>query len=347
MIRQSHANPRNVTDGTTKSMVTVAAGPVTTNADSDEITARNKRKTGALYSPGGGRITDMLKVPTKNTFINFPLPRSPSEDEFIFQINPSKSCPTSGLTLIHENPAAEKNATSEALQQAFSQTTLDAEPCIMGSAKHRKSAGTSTADTRSTNDSTFVVVFELLEEAHGRLGLSIDYSSGTDVRITGIDEGLVQEWNRIHANRGERLVRVGDTILSINDIRDPILMLAECSTAPEGELPQIVEVRILPGPLRDSMRGNPCNNGSKGHSEGLCRPCAYFHKPGGCDHEADCTYCHLCPPSELRRRKQVKLFFRKMMYNIQRRRSSTSSGSKLPLQAQRPTIPPVPATTKA
>eukprot|EP00931_Biecheleriopsis_adriatica_P046084 TRINITY_DN26442_c0_g4_i1.p1 TRINITY_DN26442_c0_g4~~TRINITY_DN26442_c0_g4_i1.p1 ORF type:complete len:163 (-),score=19.40 TRINITY_DN26442_c0_g4_i1:37-525(-) len=43
------------------------------------------------------------------------------------------------------------------------------------------------------------------------------------------------------------------------------------------------------------------------HDEGTCRPCAYFlSKEDGCRHGADCHFCHLCPPDELKRRKKEK-----------------------------------------
>jgi hypothetical protein len=57
--------------------------------------------------------------------------------------------------------------------------------------------------------------------------------------------------------------------------------------------------------------------------------CAYFHKPGGCVKAQTCSYCHVCPAGELKRRKQVKMFFRKMMYKIQRQQSGDASQDEL------------------
>jgi len=47
--------------------------------------------------------------------------------------------------------------------------------------------------------------------------------------------------------------------------------------------------------------------GSIEHATGQCRPCAWVHKDAsGCTNGASCTYCHLCPPGELKRRKREK-----------------------------------------
>eukprot|EP00446_Apocalathium_sp_SHHI-4_P039538 CAMPEP_0177346600 /NCGR_PEP_ID=MMETSP0368-20130122/29272_1 /TAXON_ID=447022 ORGANISM="Scrippsiella hangoei-like, Strain SHHI-4" /NCGR_SAMPLE_ID=MMETSP0368 /ASSEMBLY_ACC=CAM_ASM_000363 /LENGTH=382 /DNA_ID=CAMNT_0018808263 /DNA_START=46 /DNA_END=1191 /DNA_ORIENTATION=- len=66
---------------------------------------------------------------------------------------------------------------------------------------------------------------------------------------------------------------------------------------------------VAPAP---SANGNPGRQvrsslGSVEHVAGLCKPCAWVHKDAnGCKHGASCSYCHLCPPGELRRRKREK-----------------------------------------
>jgi len=46
--------------------------------------------------------------------------------------------------------------------------------------------------------------------------------------------------------------------------------------------------------------------GSALHLSGRCKPCAWFWKPQGCEHGADCLHCHLCPQGEVKRRKKQK-----------------------------------------
>ena len=44
--------------------------------------------------------------------------------------------------------------------------------------------------------------------------------------------------------------------------------------------------------------------GSTLHSQGTCKPCAWFWRPGSCTRGADCRHCHLCAPGSLQRRKR-------------------------------------------
>lgn len=41
------------------------------------------------------------------------------------------------------------------------------------------------------------------------------------------------------------------------------------------------------------------------YESGSCRPCAWFWKPQGCLNGFDCRHCHLCPASELKRRRKT------------------------------------------
>ncbi|CAE7482801.1 Pds5a [Symbiodinium natans] len=43
--------------------------------------------------------------------------------------------------------------------------------------------------------------------------------------------------------------------------------------------------------------------GSHLHEAKLCRPCAWYWRPGGCTRGADCLHCHLCADGELQKRR--------------------------------------------
>jgi len=45
--------------------------------------------------------------------------------------------------------------------------------------------------------------------------------------------------------------------------------------------------------------------GSALHGTGLCKPCAWFWKPGGCKNGDECKHCHLCPEGEIKARKMA------------------------------------------
>jgi len=38
-----------------------------------------------------------------------------------------------------------------------------------------------------------------------------------------------------------------------------------------------------------------------------CRPCAWFHKPQGCNNGKECGHCHSCPDGELKNRRKAKV----------------------------------------
>jgi len=46
--------------------------------------------------------------------------------------------------------------------------------------------------------------------------------------------------------------------------------------------------------------------GSAGHNIGNCKPCAFFHTRG-CGNGLQCSFCHLCPADEKRKRQKDKL----------------------------------------
>ncbi|KAF4751883.1 hypothetical protein FOZ63_003747 [Perkinsus olseni] len=53
--------------------------------------------------------------------------------------------------------------------------------------------------------------------------------------------------------------------------------------------------------------------GSRLHASGTCKPCAWFYHASGCRHGAQCEFCHLCPPGEIKRRKKEKLQIIKLL----------------------------------
>jgi len=64
---------------------------------------------------------------------------------------------------------------------------------------------------------------------------------------------------------------------------------------------------MLPLAARNRKSGSLPSPGSDLHGTGQCRPCAWFHKPGGCENGAECRHCHLCPEGEIRNRRKNKV----------------------------------------
>lgn len=64
-------------------------------------------------------------------------------------------------------------------------------------------------------------------------------------------------------------------------------------------------VHFPPGLQPPLLLGSP-SRGSAFHGAGTCRPCAWFHKAGGCQNDQNCGHCHLCPDGEIKDRKRTK-----------------------------------------
>jgi hypothetical protein len=59
--------------------------------------------------------------------------------------------------------------------------------------------------------------------------------------------------------------------------------------------------------------------GSAAHETSTCKPCAFLWKDPrnpGCQNGTSCTFCHLCPPGEVKARKKQKMFMRKLSRNL-------------------------------
>eukprot|EP00435_Cladocopium_sp_Y103_P028686 s315_g7.t1 len=60
--------------------------------------------------------------------------------------------------------------------------------------------------------------------------------------------------------------------------------------------------------------------GSALHSQGDCKPCAWFWRPGGCTRGESCQHCHLCPRGALQKKKRQN---RQKMKALRRARVAT------------------------
>lgn len=68
------------------------------------------------------------------------------------------------------------------------------------------------------------------------------------------------------------------------------------------------------------------SKGSAGHAVGTCKPCAFQHTKG-CENGEECSFCHLCSPEELKRRRKDKLEMRRLMFKYQRRNLAEKSAA--------------------
>mmetsp|Transcript_115139 Transcript_115139/g.326195 ORF Transcript_115139/g.326195 Transcript_115139/m.326195 type:complete len:738 (-) Transcript_115139:515-2728(-) len=64
---------------------------------------------------------------------------------------------------------------------------------------------------------------------------------------------------------------------------------------------------FFPGVVLPPGVGFPPSIGSTTHGTGLCKPCAWFWKPQGCENGRECRHCHLCPEGEIQNRRKFKV----------------------------------------
>lgn len=83
--------------------------------------------------------------------------------------------------------------------------------------------------------------------------------------------------------------------------------------------------------------------GSEGHPD-TCRPCAWFWK--GCRHGVECSYCHMCPEGETKKRAKT----RKAELKVQTRAAALAEGTAAlaaPLRSAKPSMAPHVAAKQA
>ncbi|CAE7509789.1 Mmadhc [Symbiodinium pilosum] len=89
---------------------------------------------------------------------------------------------------------------------------------------------------------------------------------------------------------------------------DPAYMMPFSPKASDDEVPfgQSRDGQCVLFPPGLQPPPNTPSHGSVLHDQGTCRPCAWFHKPGGCKNGKECGHCHLCPEGEIKARKRAK-----------------------------------------
>jgi len=73
-------------------------------------------------------------------------------------------------------------------------------------------------------------------------------------------------------------------------------MLWSCSEPSKNDI-------MLPNMIPETATECP-SVGSLLHGTGQCKPCVWFHKPGGCVRGEQCRHCHTCPSNEVAQRKK-------------------------------------------
>ena len=86
--------------------------------------------------------------------------------------------------------------------------------------------------------------------------------------------------------------------------------------------------------LSDPFYLRIASKGSRLHSEGLCKPCAWFWRPGSCTRGEECNHCHLCPPDSLREMKRQHRKMAKANRSLNEAQSNRYSTRRVDLQSE-------------
>ncbi|CAJ1461463.1 unnamed protein product [Effrenium voratum] len=75
---------------------------------------------------------------------------------------------------------------------------------------------------------------------------------------------------------------------------------------PPMEAPRVdLEEDMPPVPAREPCLRLTLSDYLPHHDTSTCRPCAFFHTRG-CENGSNCSFCHLCPPGEKKRRQKLR-----------------------------------------
>merc|ERR1719203_909985 len=134
-------------------------------------------------------------------------------------------------------------------------------------------------------------------------------------RAWSVPAGGREAAEREEAARLPVLTPVGEDPLSAADWARSLVSTEGSSTPrsevevqiqPESTVPSIPPPPVAPELLATAYSLRVRSEGSVGHAQGLCKPCAFFWKDVGCKSGTACQFCHECEPDERKRRNREK-----------------------------------------
>lgn len=238
---------------------------------------------------GGLSGVDIYPAPfvIKNTFVECQLERNPSLDEF-YQERAAHSCPNSNL--------------------GVSEASADEEKAMVTPVSSHVS-GMSSPNTWIKDS-----VFESSRLFEGQLSFRNTFVHFPVDRPFSLEAFTNDRHARscpssgIGLQGGEMSADDAGTCAALDSalLREPVqppVVLSLADTVPEPIL-DVVNFSNLP------------SVGSAGHHLGTCKPCAFTIK--GCSSGASCSYCHLCDPTEKKRRRKEKATIMRGLRNLKK-----------------------------
>lgn len=280
--------------------------------------------------PEGAALAEPVYVlKNKNTFLDVELPRSDSM-QMHFQER-----------LIRSSPAALVEAFLDEISEGQMPTPLYTPGNLLLETAHLNSnavffpptaAGHSSQrmsprSARSSSDPEYHPTSPGHFAAVGS-GSRLDrYTASAKMRARATsDQASVDERREAHGTEVESDCSTTDSVETVSTVAQPVRVSHQgAPTVRVGGN----KVLCLGDALSDMPLGSPRlpTEGSRQHCLGMCKPCAYVHRPEGCKGGVTCQFCHLCEPGERKQRKQEK---RRLIRAARRQRKEATSQATAP-----------------
>merc|ERR1740116_163007 len=92
------------------------------------------------------------------------------------------------------------------------------------------------------------MVFVEKSEECNKIGLEVDRSEQTTLRIKNVKDGLIHQWNLEHPDQP---VKSGDRIVEVNGCQGDALSLLEACRGDQV----VMKIEVCPPPLREAFNG--------------------------------------------------------------------------------------------
>jgi len=264
--------------------------------------------------------TEPMKIeyPVTKTFIQYPALRNPSLEAF-FKERVISSCPASRMNSIEEDDECAEapctpvgspdsfRANANEIEYEVKNTFIDFIPA-WGSLRNPSLDGFFQERTLQSCPATRVQSLDDTPEKVVVASDAEDHICHVAVEHQAMRSASLEECLRDIEAKYQNL-DMYDDVISTKANTD------ECTAPATPEIlsdSEEVETRPIAISLTSSL--GLWSAGSAQHSLGTCKPCVFLWKDAnGCQNGMNCSFCHMCPPGEVKQRKKQKQTMRKMV----------------------------------
>lgn len=169
------------------------------------------------------------------------------------------------------------------------------------------SDGAEIMEVKVALDST-IVVHESTKDSFQSSKISFASSKASDnARLEKMhDEGILNRFDQLRRTKSLHEISFAlDLARPEVCVRNTFIHLNDVDVEEVPEKPEFVSA---PSVMMTKPFSTKYPRMEPAHIRGDCRPCAYFvQKKDGCRWGEDCSFCHLCPPGALRKKKREKI----------------------------------------